>query len=163
VRQDEWPTIAIASIASVPTIPIAPSHERSAAYRLRRPLPCAEPRHDEHDEQVCGDVEKDVHRGDQHADRLHGREVAGRHVLHETCADAGVAEHVLDQHDAAEQVLDDLRQRLDRRRDRVPQGPTHDHAPLANSVETGHLDVVGLDRAPRRRLAPAGSRSPAPR
>ena len=65
-----------------------------------------------------------------------------RDRVHELLADARVGEEVLDDDDAADQVLDVLREDLDARRERVAQRVAPDDAPLAEAVQPRHLDVV---------------------
>ena len=93
-----------------------PDQARCRCAAKREPLtssPRPQLRDEQHDEQVGDDVDDDVERRDQDRDRLHLAHVADRDRVDELLAEPGVGEEVLDDDDAADQVLEVLREDLD--------------------------------------------------
>ena len=95
-----------------PTAPVPVRRNRSAVEHRGRHRVGPQLRHEQHDEQVGDDVDDDVERGDEDRDRLHLAHVADRDGVDELLAEPGVGEQVLDDDDAADQVLDVLREHL---------------------------------------------------
>ena len=130
VRREERPEESESDHGTSRASPTAPTGRvRANRSRLTRLGP--QLRHEEHDEQIGDDVDRDVEGRDQDRDRLHFADIADRDGVDELLPEPGVGEQVLDHDDPADEVLEVLREHLDRRREGVAQRVAHDDQPLA--------------------------------
>src|SRR5712691_13460935 len=102
----------------------------------------ADPRIEHGVEQIHREIDEDVERGDQHHHALYQREVVARDALHEQFSDAVEIEHLLGDHQAADQEGEFEPDDGDGGKQRVAQRVARDDQPLVDALGARGADIV---------------------